>query len=559
MKLVSVEQMRAIEKAANAAGHSYATMMELAGSAVAQAITQRVEPSGLRCLALVGPGNNGGDGLVAARVLRKAGAQVACYLFRPRGGDDANFLAAQDAGCFIAALPDDAQLGTLRNLAQDTDVIVDALLGTGTARPLEGDMAALLRLIAAEVHKRRERRPPALSGLAMPAAANAKAPLLVGIDGPTGMNYDTGEVDPLTLQLDLSVTFAYPKLGHLRFPAASLCGELLVADIGTDPKLASKAAPQVADAAMIGALLPARPLDAHKGTFGKVMIVAGSVYYSGAAVLAAQAAYRAGSGLVTLALPKAIYQSVAARMSETTYLILPDDMGVITPDAIRLVADKATNYQAMLLGPGLSSEKEAVEFVHRLFGVELPSRKRIGFQANADREFDPPDRSSLPPLVVDADGLNALAQVEQWWLHLPPQTILTPHPGEMARLIKLEGKDKKQLEAKRWNVAQRQASEWGHIVILKGAFTVIASPEGKLVVLPFANPALATAGSGDVLAGAVVGLLGQGLAPFEAAVCGAYLHGLAGELARQAIGPAGVLASDVLMRLPQAIQRVRAA
>lgn len=557
MKLVSAEQMRAIEKASDAAGHTYAAMMERAGSAVAEAITTRIDVAGKRVLVLVGPGNNGGDGLVAARVLREAGAEVQCYLFKPRGDDDPNLIAAREKGCFIAAMPDDTQLRVLRHLTRGAQVIVDALLGTGAARPIEGDMAALLRLVTAEVHKRREPKPPTLTSLTRLQPGHVESPLLVAVDGPTGMNYDTGELDPLTLAVDLSVTFAYPKLGHFLFPAAGACGELIVADIGTAPKLAQDVTLEVADAAMVRTLLPARPLDAHKGTFGKAMLIAGSVYYSGASVLAAQAAYRVGSGLVTLALPGSIYSAVASRMLETTYLILPDNMGVVTPDALKMLAEKAPAYQAMLIGPGLSSEKEAVAFVHRLFGIEQPGRKHLGFQPGAAATKDE-TAPKLPPLVADADGLNALAQAENWWRHLPAQTILTPHPGEMARLMKSEGEDKKQIEADRWGVARRKAGEWGHIVVLKGAFTVIAAPDGRAVVLPFANPALATAGSGDVLAGSIVGLLGQGLPPFDAAVCGAYLHGLAGETARRDIGPAGVVAGDVLARLPQAINAVRA-
>ncbi len=564
MKLVSVEQMRAIEKASDAAGHTYAAMMERAGAAVAQVIMSQWagrHPSlvdGL-ILVLVGPGNNGGDGLVAARVLREAGAQVACYLFKPRGQDDPNWVAAQEKGCQMFTLSEDEQRQTLSHLLQQADVIVDALLGTGTARPLEGELAALLQTVAAHVRARRAPPPPEVTSVTLPALRFNEWPLLVAVDGPTGMNYDTGELDPLALSVDLSVTLAYPKWGHARFPAAGACGELIVADIGIDPQLAAGIRLEMADAAMLSASLPARPPDAHKGTFGKVMIVAGSVYYSGAAVLAAQAAYRVGSGLVTLAPPGAIYPAVASRMSETTYLILPDDMGILVPDAVKVLADKMPDYQAILLGPGLSSEKETVAFVHRLFGIEPAARKRLGFQASSNTVSNQQEKIAFPPLVVDADGLNALAQVEHWWQYLPAPTILTPHPGEMARLMKADEDARQQLKTNRWEIAQRMAMAWGHIVVLKGAFTVVAAPDGRTVVLPYANPALATAGSGDVLAGAIVGMLGQGMPPFEAALCGAYLHGLAGELARRELGVAGVVAGDVLARLPQAVNRLREA
>lgn len=554
MKLVSVEQMRAIEQAANAAGHTYAAMMEQAGAAVAQAIVQRLSSvQHSHILVLVGPGNNGSDGLVAARILQQAGAQVACYLFKPRRSDDANLVAAKEQGCSLVVASDDDQGRELRRLAHDANVIVDALLGTGAARPIEGDLAKILEIVANQVEQRKRPGRRALTDLRLPSPPAGDAPLIVGVDGPTGMNYDTGELDPLTLPADISVTLACPKQGHFKFPAAVACGQLVVADIGVKPELTAHVALEVADPAMIRAMLPARPADAHKGTFGKVLIVAGSVYYSGAAALACQAAYRVGSGLVTLALPASIYPAVAARMLETTYLILPDDLGVVTPEAIKVLAEKSAAYQAMLVGPGLSPEKKAVSFVQRLFGAEPIVRKRIGFQAESSNTIEPLE---LPPLVVDADGLNALAQVDNWWHSLPPQTILTPHPGEMARLMRLPENDKQQLATQRWEIAQHTAAEWGHVIVLKGAHTVVAAPDGRTVVLPFATPALATAGSGDVLAGAIVGLLGQGLAPFEAALCGAYLHGLAGEMAQRDIGAAGVVAGDLLTRLPQAIQLV---
>jgi NAD(P)H-hydrate epimerase len=238
-------------------------------------------------------------------------------------------------------------------------------------------------------------------------------------------------------------------------------------------------------------------------------------------------------------------------MTEVTYLPLPDDMGVLKADAVPVLVEKVGSYQALLVGPGLSTEKETVAFVHRLLNVEPPTKKaHIGFQAPAaDTE---PEKLTLPPLVADADALNVLADVDGWAERLPRPSILTPHPGEMARLMKLG--DKSAIGEDRVGVTRRMAAEWGHVVILKGAFTVVAHPKGQAVVLPFANPALATAGSGDVLAGAIVGLLAQGLAPFEAAVCGAFLHALAGEIARREIGEAGVVAGDVLARLPAAIR-----
>ena len=547
MKLVSVEQMRRIERESDTTGHTYAAMMERAGTAVAQAIQSRVE-QGKRVLILVGPGNNGGDGLVTARVLREANAtlDVQCYLFRDRPSDPL-VTTAQERGCQIVS----NDFVALSQFARSADVIVDALLGTGAARPIEGDLTIILEIVKNEVGSRR-RFGSAFSFTE--AATITHSPLVVAVDGPTGLNYDTGALDPAAIPADVTVTFAYPKLGHFAFPGASACGQLVVADIGTAQKLADDITLEVADLEMIRAALPARPADAHKGTFGKAMIVAGSIYYSGAAALAAEAAARVGTGLVTLCPPRSIYDVIASKLTEITYLPLPDDMGVLKADAVRVLKGKIDGYQSLLVGPGLSTEKEAVAFVHRLLGLEQPAKKaHIGFQtASVEPETE---KLGLPPLVVDADALNALSEVNGWAEHIPHPAILTPHPGEMARLMKTENTSS--INTDRVGTARRTAAEWGHIVILKGAFTVIAHPDGRAVVLPFANPVLATAGSGDVLAGAVVGLLAQGLGPFEAAICGAYLHGLAGEIVRDNQGEVGMLAGDVLARLPAAIRQVR--
>jgi NAD(P)H-hydrate epimerase len=283
-----------------------------------------------------------------------------------------------------------------------------------------------------------------------------------------------------------------------------------------------------------------------------VLIVAGSVNYVGAAALAGAGAGRVGPGLVTMALPMPIQAAVAAHLAEATYLLLPHDLGVLATGAVEVLEERIGEYDALLLGPGLTQEKETIAFVHRFLGLE--SARRIGFVFKTTG--DEPAQPNLPPLVVDADGLNALAAAERWWEALPPDTILTPHPGEMARLMG-EGITAGEIQASREATAQRGAAAWKAVVVLKGAFTVVASPDGRVMVSPFANPALATAGSGDVLAGAIAGLRAQGMGAFEAAVAGAYLHGLAGSLARDDLGDMGVVAGDLPSRLPLALRRIR--
>jgi NAD(P)H-hydrate epimerase len=550
-KLITVEKSRFLEEKANEGGLSFADMMESAGRGTALAVHRRVGCEGKRIVVLVGPGNNGGDGLVAAHYLREMGARVTCYVWKRKGEGDTNFRRVQEDRLPIVWAKDDGGFQALRNLIVEADVILDALLGVGVDRPLDGVLKELLDLVRdilagwGKVQTLAE---------TFPVPQDGSAPLVVAVDCPTGLDCDTGSLDPATLPADLTVTFAHPKVGLLKMPGAGAVGEIVVADIGIPPELAKDVSLQMATTDQVQAWLPARPAAAHKGTFGRVLIVAGSVNYVGAAALSAAGAIRVGTGLVTLALPMPIQAAVAAHLTEATYLLLPHDMGVVASGAVKVLQEQLADYEALLLGPGLTQEKETVEFVHRFLGLERAERRgHIGFVSVASEEEERPE---FPALVVDADGLNALARVEEWWKHLPAETILTPHPGEMARLAG-GGMTAKEIQSDREGVAQRMSAKWNVVVVLKGALTVVASPDERVMVLPFANPALATAGSGDVLAGAITGLRAQGMAPFEAAVAGSYVHGLAGALARQELGDMGVAAGDLPPRMPLALRRIR--
>ena len=555
LKIVGTEEMRRIETAADAGGLTFDQMMENAGRVVAEAIREWVGAEGSRVLVLVGPGNNGGDGLVAARHLVGMGATVDLYVWKRHTSGDKNWDLARAHQIPFTVMAQDPGWHKLRDLAGAADVILDALLGTGVTRPIEGDLARLLEQVRAVLERRRHLRD---GQLVSPAEGLTQADTLhvVALDVPSGLNSDSGALGPATLPADLTVTLAAVKRGHVLFPGAEAVGRLVVGDIGISPDLYAGVALEMATPAQVANWLPARPAGAHKGTFGKALVVAGSVNYTGAAYLAAGAATRVGTGLVTLALPQAIHPIVAARLAEATYLLLPHDMGVLAPAAVKILSEKTGEYDALLLGPGFGQEKPTDEFLSQLLGGHKAARRRrVGFtrdQEQGDEESPEPIR--LPPLVVDADGLNLLARIETWWHQLPGDAILTPHPGEMARLV---GCDTQEVQADRIGCAAEMAATWGHVVVLKGAHTVVAAPDGRVMVLPFANPAMATAGSGDVLAGAVVGMRAQGLAAFEAAVVGAYLHGLAGELAREALGSAGVVAGDLMGMLPMAISRLK--
>jgi len=551
MKVVTTEEMRCIEREADAGGLSYAMMMENAGRAVAEAC-QRIGATDRRILVLVGPGNNGGDGLVAGRYLHDAGAYVTFYIWKRRIEDDENFRLATERGIPVFWAEEDDGFATLRRLLGESEVIIDALLGTGVSRPIGGSLKGILAVVGEEVRKRKERMKEVLFSPSLPSfTAPPSFPILVAVDVPTGLNCDTGAIDPAAVPTDLTVTFGFPKRGQFLFPGAEYVGRLIVADIEIPPHLADDVRVELATPEMVRALLPPRPIRAHKGTFGKALVVAGSVNYTGAAYLASAAATRVGTGLVTLALAESIHPILASKLSEVTFLLLPQDMGVLIPDAIKVLSERIQDYDALLLGPGLGREKETVEFVQQLLNVEPGRRGRIGFLASEGPEEG---ELTLPPLVVDADGLNALADTPNWWEDLKGPSILTPHPGEMSRLT---GLSIREIEADRLGVARQMAEKWGQVVILKGAYTVIADPGGRVVINPFANPGLATAGSGDVLAGAIVGFLAQGLAPFEAALVGAYIHGLAGELVRKELGGAGMVAGDLLPMLPKVIKLLR--
>jgi NAD(P)H-hydrate epimerase len=373
---------------------------------------------------------------------------------------------------------------------------------------------------------------------------------------PSGLNCDSGAVDPVTLPADLTVTFGFPKVGQFLFPGAEYLGELLVADIDIPPSLADDVSVELATPQMVSGLLPKRPLGAHKGTFGKALVVAGSVNYTGAAYLASAAATRVGAGLVTLALAANLHPILASKLSEVTFLLLPHDMGAIVPEAMKILSERVSAYNALLLGPGLGRDEKTIEFVQQFLAREWRGKRpRVGFLVTGEEEVEGEEgeKEVLPLSVIDADGLNALADRPNWWKYLGEPNVLTPHPGEMARLV---GCGVDEVEADRIGAAREMADRWKQVVTLKGAHTVVATPKGQTVIIPFANPGLATAGSGDVLAGAIVGFLAQGLSPFAAAVAGAYLHGLAGDLVRNEIGAAGMVAGDLLPMLPQAIALV---
>lgn len=534
-KIVTVEQMRRIERAADSGGWSYDEMMLRAGEAVAAEVLARLtEPDRRRALILVGSGNNGGDGLAAGCRLRRVGMGVSAYHVLPRRPPDPHAERLQSLGGEILLAEEDPGLEALGRLAAEADVVVDAVLGTGFRLPLREQVAAVLARVG-----------EALAG-------RAQQPLRIAVDCPSGLECDSGAHAPAALPADVTVTLAAVKPGLLRFPGAALAGEIVVGDIGLKPEMSElrEVQMELADARTVRAWLPARPPDSHKGTFGTVVIAAGSVNYPGSAALAGLAAYRVGAGLVCLAVPGGVQGTLVSVLPEAIWLILPQEMGVIAEAAADLLRKGAADAKALLIGPGLGREDVTRRFLQRLLRPsETGVRGRMGFLHSESETA--PEASPLPQLVIDADGLRLLAALDDWPSRLPAGSILTPHPGEMAALTGLEADT---IQSNREGVAREKASEWGHVVVLKGAHTVVAAPDGRGWVLPFASAALAKAGTGDVLAGAIAGLCAQGTPAAEAAVLAAYLHGRAGVLAAEKAGStAGVLAGEVARLLPEVI------
>ena len=533
-QIVTCEQMRAVERAADAAGHTYALMMDRAGQAVAEAIAAHLPRlDGVRICVLVGAGNNGGDGLVAGRLLAERGAQVAFYLTKPRAEPDPNLARVKERQLLVATAGEDQRSRVLKNLVASADVILDAVLGTGFHLPLQSEAKQVLSAVKREL------------------ADRATRPLVVAVDCPSGVDADSGEHATETLAADLTVTLAAVKRGLLAFPAAGLTGELIVGEIGLSADMAELKAIRsfLVEGKDVAGWLPSRPADSHKGTFGRALIVAGSSNFPGAAALAGLGAYRVGAGLVTLAVPSPVQAGIVSLLPEATWVLLPHDTGVVAGDAAPVLLRELAGSQALLIGPGLGHEETTREFLARVLGQR--GRPGIGFHTSEGAESH--GNQPLPPLVIDADGLRLLSTLEDWAARLPRPAVLTPHPGEMSVLT---GLTKETIQRDRLGVAHDWAERWGQIVVLKGAHTVVATPEGDTYVLPFATAALARAGTGDVLAGTIVGLLAQGLTGTQAALAGAYLHGMAGELAAEGIGAsASVLAGDVADYLPQAIMQ----
>jgi ADP-dependent NAD(P)H-hydrate dehydratase / NAD(P)H-hydrate epimerase len=537
MKLVTVNQMREIEKAADAGGVTYADMMQKAGIGVAEEVEKQFDGDEAQhsAVGLIGPGNNGGDALVALDILAKDGWDVRAYLVSNRSKDDPLWMAYSKKHAEIMAAEDDPEFKNLDSWLEESDVLLDGVLGTGIRLPLKPEAARVLGHVSQQ----------------------ELLPMVVAVDCPSGVDCDSGEMARETIAADLTVCMEAVKIGLVRLPAFEKTGRLVVVDLGLPADLPQMSVirQQVISDEDVAAWLPHRALDAHKGTFGTAMVVAGSINYTGAVYLASRAAYRIGAGLVQAAVVRPVHSALAGQLPEVTWVILPDQMGVIAESAADVVIKNLEGATALLIGPGLGIEETTAAFMRRLFSGQAVSQRRggMGFLADVETEKNSP-YVKLAGLVVDADGLKLLARIPEWWKSLPPQSILTPHPGEMAILTGLSVAD---IQNDRLGTALKFSQEWGAVVILKGAISVVADPDGRVAVIPIATPALAKAGTGDVLAGIILGLRAQGVPAFEATCTGAWIHGQAGIKAMNKTGSAAsVLAGEVADAVPLVLEEL---
>jgi len=516
MQILLAEEMRALDRAAEEEiGIPGLVLMENAGRAVADAAEKML---GSCChkkvVIFAGKGNNGGDGSGAGRWLHNRGASVTLVLagleeeLTGSAADELQYYLTCGAQLLeVADVDDNLQFAEIEKHVLQADLIIDGLLGTG----FTGKMRSLFGRLCRCINQAKEVNPGCR---------------VLAIDIPTGVNADTGAADKDAVRADCTVTMALPKLGLYLYPGADCAGELQVVDIGMPASLLKEAAGNrvLITKDLVKEMLPDRPKNAHKGTAGRVAIAAGSYGYVGAAALSSFAAVKGGAGLVTLLTPENTREVLAIKLTEVMVKGLPAAENPAMPEeAVEVVTTVLEKADVLAIGPGFGVSEETGTLVREILAI------------------------SSVPCVIDADAITALQNHTELLSHMLADKVLTPHPGEMARIT---GLPVAAVERERVDVARSYAEKWQAVIVLKGVPTVVALPDGTVFLNTTGTPAMATGGSGDVLTGLIAALIGQGLTVADAAVAGVYLHGLAGELAAQ--GSVGLAASELLQMLPEA-------
>lgn len=535
IRVLTTQQMKKVESdwIAQCDPNWGQVLMEIAGrSAAQQAHTMWLESPGTVAV-FCGRGNNGGDGMVVARYLHQWGVPVRIFIVSSSGGKS----SSRSGGGQSTASGDVAmatvesstnrdilkKLGLkvetvtaslLNTLFTDADkqfsLIVDAIFGTGMDREVEGLFADLI------------------------AGINDSGVRVLAVDLPSGINSDSGQVMGSAIKAAHTVTFGCVKVGLLCYPGAEHAGQLSLVDIGLPQARLEKPIIQVTTVEHVLSRLPKRPHNSHKGTFGYLLTIAGSLGMSGATVLASQSGLKAGAGLSILATPKSLVGHLPPQ--EVIYHAIDEtDECSISARALVDLEDDLERATGIVLGPGLSRNEDTVNFVHKFL---------TKFLAKSDT-----------PCIIDADGLNAISENPKLFPKPARHVVMTPHPKELSRLL---GSSTSEIQSNRIAAAQLGATMFGCTIVLKGAYTVIADPDGHVFINPTGNPAMAKAGAGDVLSGIIGGLMAQGVEAFDAAVLGVYIHGRAGDIAAEEIGSFGVLAGDISAFIPEALCTIEA-
>jgi len=473
-------------------------LMERAALSVAKHVL-KFNPQNV--IILAGPGNNGGDGIACARMLKNKVKSIKVFqLFPERASTECKTqleIAKKFAVPVFEGYPEDDEI-------MRADIVIDAIFGTGLKRAIEGELYKFIEHL------------------------NSLKKFIVAVDIPSGVSSDTGEILGVAIKSNITVTFGLPKRGHLLFPGRYYTGELFVEDIGFPEELTESEDLKVStiEKQLARSLIPPRPEYSHKTRYGHVLVIAGSTGKTGAAMMTAKAALRAGSGLVTMAVPAALKVVFQSKVLEEMLLPLPCTMNTLSrqalPEIMEFIKERANS---VAFGPG-AGVNEDIEII----------LKELILQCSC-------------PIVIDADGITVLARISHVLKDAKQEIVLTPHPGELSRLINISVKD---IERQRIDIAERVAKDLGVVLVLKGVPTVVAEPQGKIYLNTTGNPGMATGGSGDVLTGIIASLIGQGLSPFYASVLGVYIHGLSGDIAAKRKGYHGLIAGDIIESLPEA-------
>ncbi len=507
--ILKAAQQRALDEASVRAGTPAEELMESAGTHAAEWILSHSRPRS--AIVLAGPGGNGGDAFVVARHLLKAG--VAVHVFSLRRVDSCNPLTRTMAERLMKLGAEIHVLGTERSLLDrsmdDADCVIDGLFGSGLSRPLIGDDAAVI------------------NGL------NTRTVPMISLDLPSGLASDSGRLPGPAIRADITLAMAFYKPSHWLYPAAEYCGDVQVMGVAYPEETVSSVSPtaRVYDAKAIGAMLPARSPSGHKGTFGRVLIIAGSQGMTGAAILCVRGALRAGTGLVTLAIPEMIAPVIQAAVPEAITLLLPDrdGRGMDSPDLLERLQPAMEGADVLAIGPGLSQDPETMRLMRRIMGTYTGK------------------------LVIDADAIHALEGYPDLLASLAGRAVLTPHPGEFAALI---GSTSRDVDANRLPLVAEFISQQSLALVLKGRPTIIGLMDRSVVVNPTGNTGLATGGSGDVLTGLLAGLIAGGSSLSAAAVAAPFIHGLAADQWAVDFSERSLVPSDVLDALPRILKEL---